>query len=98
MDINYVKDLCKSVGLVKDFKKNTAVFGNMELEIETPRHTTLRVVSDRGIFSCFVIKKGFLNRILADETKVNLSENVTFHTLEATIEYLKENLPAIEGC
>ena len=58
MDIKYVEKLCESLGIVKKFRKNYEFFGNIELEIETPRKTLLNIISDRGVFSfCIMTKK-----------------------------------------
>ena len=54
MDVEYVRKLCEDLGTVKKFRTDSEFFGNVELEIETPAKQILRVISDRGIFSCSI--------------------------------------------
>lgn len=97
MDIKYVRELCKSFGIVKNFRKNDAFFGNIELEIETPRKTRLSIISDRGLFSCYVMRKGLLlSKRKPFDKEANGENKNEFSSLEEAIDYLKRNLDIIE--
>lgn len=97
MDIELIKKLCKGLGVIKKFSKNYEFFGNVELEIETPHKTVLSIISDRGIFSCYVVKKTILhNRLVPVDRIIKCNKNATFNSLEATIDYLKNHLEKIE--
>lgn len=91
MDIKYVKKLCESIGIVKKFRKNYEFFGNIELEIETPRKTLINIISDRGIFSCCINKK-HSKKWMPIERIINDDKNITFCTLEDAIDFLKNIL------
>lgn len=59
MNIDTAEEICKDIGVIKRFNENKEVFGNIELEIETPGKTLFEIISDRGEFSCYVLKRGF---------------------------------------
>ena len=59
MNIDTAEENCKDIGVIKRFNENKEVFGNIELEIETPGKTLFEIISDRGEFSCYVLKRGF---------------------------------------
>lgn len=97
MDIKFVEKLCKDLGVIKKFRLNHELFGNIEMEIETPRKTSLNIISDRGIFSCYVMKKSFLhNKPVPIERITNCSQNVSFSSLDAAIDYLKKHIEIID--
>ena len=91
MDIKYVEKLCKSLGIIKKFIKNDEFFGNIELEIETPRKTILNIISDRGIFSCYIMTQKTFKKLMPIERIINDNKNITFFTLEDTIDFLKKH-------
>ena len=97
MDMNSVENLCKDLGRIKKFRENHASFGNMELEIEMPRKTSLSIISDRGEFSCYVVKKIFLcNKLIPLKSIMRSDKDISFNSLKSIVDYLKINLEIIE--
>ncbi len=97
MNIDTAEELCKNIGVVKKFNENKEVFGNIELEIETPGKTLFEIISDRGEFSCYVIKKRFLRNSRVPVGNITeKGRNISFDSLESAIDYLKNNIEIIE--
>lgn len=97
MNIDTAEEICKDIGVIKRFNENKEVFGNIELEIETPGKTLFEIISDRGEFSCYVLKKRFLCNSRVPVGKITEKErNISFDSLESAIDYLKNNIEIIE--
>ena len=96
MDLNSVKSLCTGLGEVAKFNENTAVFGNVELEIITPnRKTRIYITSDRGELSCYVRKRGsFTKKMIPLDYILNVTGKG--ESLTDLIDYLKSNIHEIE--
>lgn len=96
-NIKCIEELCKGLGEVKGYRVNHDFFGNIELEIETPHKTTLKIISDRGVFSCYVVKRAFLhNQSVPMDRIIDCNKDNAFDSLEEAIDYLKEHLDMVE--
>lgn len=92
-----IEELCKGLGEVKRYRVNHDFFGNIELEIETPHKTTLKIISDRGVFSCYVVKRAFLHdQPIPIDRMIDCTKDNAFSSLEEAIDYLKEHLDLVE--
>ena len=97
MDIEFVRKLCSDLGIIKKFRQNNEFFGNIELEIETTNKTILSIISDRDIYSCFVVKKVLLhNRMIPVDRIIKSNTTTPLISLEDSINYLKEHIELIE--
>ena len=97
INLEYVNTLCKDLGTIQKFEINEAVFGNIELEIVTPKGVRLNIYSDRGVFSCYM-KRKCLFRPLTPINKILGEEKVaSFCSLEEVVDYLKSNIETIEN-
>lgn len=94
-----VEKKCKDLGVIKKYTVDRSFFGNIELEIETPHKVLLYVRSDRGEFSCYVIKRRFLygKKFVSIADILKCDRNISFGSLESAIDYLKSNLEIIEN-
>lgn len=97
MTENEIKSLCQSIGKVNKCIVNNRCFGNIELDIITANGTRLRIFSDRGEYSCFIVKTGALMEKTIPINKVVGTPNpIIFNSLYEAILYLKNNLSKIE--
>jgi len=97
MNLEYVNMLCKDLGIIQKFDVNENIFGNIELEIITPKGNEINILSDRGEFS-YYLKKNSPFRPLTSINKMVGEEKVSsFRSLEEVVDYLKSNIETIEN-
>lgn len=98
MNLDSVKKLCVELGEVRKWNENAKVFGNLELEIQTPRKTVLNIIADRGEFLCYIKKKTiFREKWIPLDQIIKGTNNMHFESLESIIEYLKTHIREIEN-
>ena len=97
MTLDDATELCKDLGCVIHFRKNTAFWGNIDLEIITPHKTKLFIASDRGEWLCYVKKELFgIDRLVPLGQVLKTPAARTFPSLPATVDFIKANLHLIE--
>lgn len=93
MNEEQVSQLCKGLGKVVKYNENSEVFGNTELVLMISDKTEIYIISDRGIFSCYVMKKRFLRkRLVPIGNNKNDFKGNCFNSLSEAIQYLTTNI------